>query len=122
MLRKPLIVSALAVCAAIGIGNVAAWFIRECTTSASNACINNLRQLDGAKQQWALEHNKTTNDLPSWDDIRPYIKLTSSGALPPCTKGGTYTLGRVDEPPRCTVMEHNMDYGSVTVIDESGLP
>src|SRR6266446_2482340 len=82
-------------------------------TESSNACINNLRQLDGAKQQWALAHNKATNDVPSWDHIRPYVKLSPSGELPRCTRGGAYTLGRIDEPPSCAVMEHNMSFGFV---------
>jgi hypothetical protein len=97
-------------------------FIRARTTSSCNACINNLRQFDGAKQQWALEHNKTTNDVPSLNDMRLYVKLTSSGELPGCPNGGRYTLGRVDESPRCSVMVDNMDFGYVSVIDQSGLP
>jgi hypothetical protein len=43
-------------------------FIRAHTTSSQNACINNLRQLDGGKQQWALEYRKTTNDIPTLDE------------------------------------------------------
>ena len=89
---------------------------------AANACINNLRQLDGAKQQWGLEYKKSTNDIPTWDDIRPYIRQTPSGQMPPCTSTGTYTLGRLDEPPRCSVMEHNMGFGSVTIVDQAGQP
>jgi len=61
-------------------------------------CINNLRQIDGAKQQWTLENHKTTNDAPVWEDVRPYLRIEIS-----CPQGGTYTLGRVDEPPRCSI-------------------
>ncbi len=39
--------------------------------SAANSCINNLRQLDAAKQQWALEHGAGTNAVPAWNDIAP---------------------------------------------------
>src|SRR5207245_2221048 len=38
-----------------------------------NACINNLRQLDGVKQQWALEHAKKPEDTPTWEDLSPYV-------------------------------------------------
>src|SRR5438552_7205215 len=31
----------------------------------ANACINNLRQIDGAKQQWALEHSKAATPVPT---------------------------------------------------------
>ncbi|SRR6266481_6609629 len=65
-----------------------------------NNCINRLRMIDGAKQQWALERHKTTNDIPSWDDIRFYV--TRKGDVPACPAGGTYTIGRVDEDPKCS--------------------
>src|SRR5712664_2962697 len=87
--------------------------------SAESACINNLRQFDGAKLQWAFEHNKT-NEAPSWEDIRSYVKLTASGEFPKCPQGGKYTLGRLDERPHCTVMRHNFDFGLVEVTDKSG--
>jgi len=121
MTKKTILAFALGACVGVGVTKGIAWFIWARTASASNACINNLRQFDGAVQQWALEHHKTANDVPSWDDIRPYVKLTS-GELPPCSRGGTYVLGRADEIPRCTVMEHNFGFGSVTVLDQSGLP
>jgi len=38
-------------------------FVREPCTSSGNACINNLRQIDGAKEEWVLEHNAKTNDV-----------------------------------------------------------
>jgi hypothetical protein len=116
------ILSIVAVAVLVATALAASWLIYMRGASASSSCINYLRQFDGAKQQWGLEHNKTTNDVPSWDDIRIYIKLTSSGELPKCPRGGTYTLGRIDESPRCTVMEHNMDFGSVEVYDESNRP
>jgi hypothetical protein len=61
-------------------------------------CINNLRQLEGAKQLWAEENHKTTNDTPAVEDIRPFI---APHALV-CPQGGTYTLGRIGELPRCS--------------------
>jgi len=78
----------------------------------SNACINNLRQIDAAKNEWALEHNAKSNDIVTIKDIRPYIerernnpyiKLDAKGNLPKCPSGGTYTIGKVGEPPTCSV-------------------
>ncbi len=66
-----------------------------------NACINNLRQLDGAKQQWALENKKTAADVPSEADVTPYLK-----AFPTCPSGGTYTLHEVGAMPTCSVPGH----------------
>jgi hypothetical protein len=68
-----------------------------------NACINNLRQIDGAKQQWALENNKTAAATPSPQDIAPYL---NGNQLPVCPAGGQYTLGIVSKPPVCSIAGH----------------
>ena len=67
------------------------------------ACLNNLRIIDSSKAQWALEHNKTIKDSPTWDDVRPYMGRTSEGELPECPIHGVYTLGRVGEKARCSI-------------------
>jgi len=69
-------------------------------------CIANLKQLCGAKATWALEANKATNDVPTDADLfgpAAYIRTK-----PTCPQGGTYTLGRVDEDPRCSILMHNL--------------
>ena len=73
-------------------------FIRARNTSSPNACVNNLRQLDGAQQQRALENHKASTDVATWDNIRPYLK-----EIPKCSDGGTYSLGRVIDPPTCSI-------------------
>src|ERR1035438_9264582 len=78
--------------------------IRAWTTPASNACVSNLRWIDGAMQQWALDNRKTTNDAPTWADVRP--NLSRDGKLPICPQGGKYTLGRLDKPPTCSYPGH----------------
>ncbi len=75
-------------------------FFRARTTSAMNACVNNLRLIDGATQTWALENRKTTNDAPTWEDLRPFV--SRDGQLPRCPHGGAYTLGRLDKKPTCS--------------------
>jgi len=76
----------------------------RCAFPASSACINILRQIDGAKQQWALEKRKETNDIPSMIDIAQYIH----GGIPKCPVGGVYTLGPVAESPRCSISGHSL--------------
>jgi DNA repair exonuclease SbcCD ATPase subunit len=71
-----------------------------------NACMNNLRQIDAAKQQWALEKNKPVTAIPTVQDIAPYIKLDANGNIPGCPSGGTYTLNAVGELPTCSVPGH----------------
>jgi hypothetical protein len=87
-------------------------YVRARSTSAMAACINNLRQIDGAKQQWALENNKTSNDVPTMDDLRVYMGRGPQGTIPRCPAGGTYIPGRVGESPRCSIggPSHTMDY------------
>ena len=72
--------------------------------SSSNACVNNLRQIDAAKQQWALENNKTSNDTPTWADIIPYLgRPEKTNSMPKCPEGGQYILGKVGEEPKCSI-------------------
>jgi hypothetical protein len=75
---------------------------------ARTTCVNNLRQMDGAKHGWALENKKSKNIVVTWDDIRPYIKLDEQNKIPGCPKGGTYTLGHVGEPPTCSYPGHKL--------------
>jgi chromosome segregation ATPase len=68
-----------------------------------NACINNLRQIDAAKQQWALENDKTADAIPSAQDLLPYL---SNLVFPVCPSGGTYMINAVGVPPTCSVPGH----------------
>jgi len=74
------------------------WYMATRSAKASNACVNNLREIVGCKKQWAVENHKSTNDVPTWDKVQAYLprKLV-------CPQGGTYTLGRVGELPTCSV-------------------
>ncbi|MEQ2008455.1 MAG: hypothetical protein ABMA26_16875 [Limisphaerales bacterium] len=67
--------------------------------SERNACIANLKQLDGAKAQWAFEKKPKASTVPQLSDLAPFLK---GGLTPLCPAGGTYTLGAVNEPPRCS--------------------
>jgi chromosome segregation ATPase len=68
-----------------------------------NACINNLRLIDAAKQQWALEKNQTAAALPVAEDLLPYLK---DGVFPSCPAGGLYSINAVGEAPTCSVAGH----------------
>jgi chromosome segregation ATPase len=68
-----------------------------------NACINNLRRIDAAKQQWALENNKGDDAIPTATDLMPYFK---DGVFPSCPGGGLYSINAVGLPPTCTIPGH----------------
>jgi hypothetical protein len=70
------------------------------------SCINALRMIDGAKQEWALEHHTTANSTPTLEDIRPYLgegpRFEHVLNWLHCPSGGEYTIGRVSDPPTCS--------------------
>ena len=66
-------------------------------------CINNLRQIDGAVEQWALENKHYEGEPVIETEAIAYIK---GGLLPICPEGGRYIFGKVGETPRCTIRDH----------------
>jgi len=70
---------------------------------ASDDCIANLRQIEGAKEAWAIENHKSTNDTPQMRDITPFLHDSR-----PCPSGGVYTLGRIGEKPKCSTKGHEL--------------
>jgi hypothetical protein len=68
-----------------------------------NACINNLRALDGAKQQWALEKQKPNGALLTPADLLPYLP---NNTMPACPVGGVYTLNPVGQGTICNIPGH----------------
>ena len=94
-----IVVAIIGLLAAIAIPN----FVKARETAQKNACINNLRQVDAAKQQWALETNKTTGDTgPTSTQVGDYVH----GGYPSCPASGTYTIGNIGTDPSCTVTGH----------------
>jgi hypothetical protein len=74
--------------------------------TAYESCIAKLKNIHGAKQTWALEQKKTTEDVPTDADLfgpNAYMR-----EKPQCPQGGHYTLGRVGEYPRCSISGHTL--------------
>lgn len=79
-------------------------FVKARATSQANACINNLRQIDAAANQFALDHGKKAGDAINFpNDLTPYIKLDSQGKIPSCPAGGIYSLKKVGDAPTCSL-------------------
>mgnify|MGYP001556883931 CR=1 FL=1 len=96
-----IVVAIIGLLAAIGIPN----FVRARETAQTNACINNLRVIDAAKQQWALELGKASSAIPGPTDIEPYVGR-SQLVMPHCPLSNAsgipaYNIGVVTEPPTC---------------------
>ena len=96
-----IVVAIIGLLAAIAIPN----FVRARQTSQMNACINNLRQIDGAKQQWALETKQATNATPAYTDISVYLKnaVSCPAAGTDTSFGGSYTINDVGTLPGCKI-------------------
>jgi prepilin-type N-terminal cleavage/methylation domain-containing protein len=96
-----IVVAIIGLLAAIAIPN----FVKARATSQANGCINNLRQLDGAANEFALERGKKSGDPITYpSDLTPYIKLNASSSIPPCPAGGNYTTAfTVGSSPTCTL-------------------
>ena len=95
-----IVVAIIGLLAAIAIPN----FVKSRATSQANACINNLRQIDAAASQFALEKGKKTSDPITFpDDLTPYIKMNSGGAIPACPAGGNYACAAVGTPSTCSL-------------------
>ena len=80
---------------AVGLPN----YLRAKGTACKNACINNLRQIDGAKEQWALENKIPAGSSVSPEQLAPYLK----GGWPTCPGGGSYVAGDIGAPAQCTL-------------------
>ena len=95
-----IVVAIIGLLAAIAIPN----FVKARATSQANACINNLRQIDAAANQFALERGKKTGDaITLGTDLTPYIKLNSASSIPGCPAGGTYACASVGTAPTCSL-------------------
>jgi len=91
-----IVVAIIGLLAAIAIPN----FVRARTQAQENACVANLKQIDGAKQVWALDTGGADTATPAWSDLTPnYLKRT-----PACPVGGSagYTIGAVSADPTCS--------------------
>ena len=98
-----IVVAIIGLLAAIAIPN----FVHARTQAQINACINNLRQIDGAKQEWALETKQGPSASPAASAIQPYMGRGITGSLPSCpltnTFAASYTIGDVQTAPVCKI-------------------
>lgn len=74
-------------------------FMNARERSRANACRSNLRQIQAAKEQWAMANNQGGTATPGWGDLTPdFIQQQ-----PTCPSGGTYTIGNMGTNPTCSI-------------------
>jgi prepilin-type N-terminal cleavage/methylation domain-containing protein len=110
-----IVVAIIGLLAAIAIPN----FVRARTQSQKNACINNLRQIDGAVQQWALETKAASTASPGFTDISGYLKSAVVCPAGGTTFGNSYSLGGVSGKPTCTTTSGGSANGHILPADTS---
>jgi prepilin-type N-terminal cleavage/methylation domain-containing protein len=93
-----IVVAIIGLLAAIAIPN----FVKARQSSQVNACIANLKQIEGAKANWAMEMRKTNADTPVDGDLFGSTLYVRSKPL--CPANGTYTLNAVDTLPTCSIV------------------
>ena len=97
-----IVVAIIGLLAAIAIPN----FVKARTTAQTNACIANLKQIEGAIEQWALEQKKAPSAAVGVTDIsgtsNSFIKALINTQLA-CPAGGSYTVVDVATRPVCSL-------------------
>jgi len=97
-----IVVAIIGLLAAIAIPN----FVKARTASQKNACIENLRQIFGAKHTWAFEAKQPASAVPQDSDLfGPTLYIREK---PECPASGTYDLQAVDQKPTCTIAGHSL--------------
>ena len=98
-----IVVAIIGLLAAIAIPN----FVKARQNAQMNTCIANLKQIDGAKEQWALEQKQSSGAGVAWTDIVGSDKYIKNTPKCPATTG-TYTINNVGTAPQCstTVTTH----------------
>ena len=80
-------------------------FMKARTTAQTNGCIENLRQIEGAKEQWAMQANQATGAAVVTTAVAAYLK---GSVMPNCPGGGTYSYNVIGTNASCTIAGHTM--------------
>jgi prepilin-type N-terminal cleavage/methylation domain-containing protein len=79
-------------------------FVKARDGSRKSSCISSLKQISGAKEQWAMDNKKDTGATVAFSDLvgsTLYIRGT-----PTCPSGGTYTVNVLGTNPACDKTGH----------------
>ncbi len=79
--------------------------VKARATAQKNICINNLRMIDAAKNQWAMDNKKQGSDMPTESEIVPYLK---NHEMPKCPVSGVYKINPAAELPTCSIPGHTL--------------
>jgi prepilin-type N-terminal cleavage/methylation domain-containing protein len=101
-----IVVAIIGLLATIAVPN----WVHARTNSQQTACINNLRQIDAAKQQWGLDMRAMATATPVLSNIQPYLGRGSAGSSTACptdsqqTFATSYSIGDLNTTPMCLIV------------------
>ena len=98
-----IVVAIIGLLAAIAVPN----FQQARTTAQKNTCLDNLRKIDLAKDQYALDSNVNAGLTPSDSALDPYVKGGIQTAKK-CPSGGTVFINAIGSDPTCTTPNHSL--------------
>ncbi len=82
-------------------------FLKARSEAQKNTCVNNLRQIDGAKDQWALNENQPATATPVAADLDVYIKGGTADTICPADPNQSfatsYTINVLGTDPACQI-------------------
>ncbi|MGZ4963306.1 MAG: type II secretion system protein [Limisphaerales bacterium] len=106
LLEIMIVVAIIGLLAAIAVPG----FLGARSRAQQTTCLDHLRLIDGAKQQWALEHRASSTVTPAGTDLRPYLGRGGSGVLPICpadpaqTFATSYNINDMSTTPTCQIL------------------
>jgi prepilin-type N-terminal cleavage/methylation domain-containing protein len=103
LLEIMIVVGVVALLAVLAVPNA----MKSRLNASRQICISTLRQIESAKEQWAIENKKTASDTPMDADLfglDKYLKFK-----PRCPEGGTYTIGSNSQRPICNIAGHTIN-------------
>jgi hypothetical protein len=83
----------------------------------SNSIYNNLRVIEGAKEQWALEQKKSPGDTPGITDLAPYLR---NGLLPPAIVKEKYEINPLGISATARLIRKMGPYEAGTIFKVNG--
>jgi len=81
-------------------------FLKTRTHARKQVCIENLSQIESAKQIWGVENSKKEGDTVTESDLvgaTSYIK-----SRPVCPAGGTYNYTSIGQNASCNIEGHTL--------------
>lgn len=79
-------------------------FIQARQSGRKSSCLASLKQIETAKEQWAMDNKKSNGDSVTFTDLVSTTLYLKSN--PGCPAGGTYSCNAIGTVPSCTVSGH----------------